>query len=268
MGVLAAIDGVEDHIAVGLHPNGGAGGGGDLKVALGLAVGDQQVQRAHGLRYVVPAGVRGGEGHRDQLSGYQCAQECQPGIVAVGIYGQQDLILPQRPGGGILHDLLHLERHLAADGDPPAHNGGQDVDAIGGDRAAGGVVAAVAMGQHCDPGLPHPGFIDGGNGHALGAGTGGDLQLGLAYDGAPVGAEPYGVVAGGAGEKLAGRDEDAQGVARGGVVEIAVDRAYHPVADALIISGSLRDGQAVAHGGAVGRHRDHRPAAFTGEAEG
>ena len=44
------------------------------------------------------------------------------------------------------------------------------------------------------------------------------------------------------GEDLAVGDQDAQGIAGGGVIEVAVDAAYHAVAHALIFFGGIGDG--------------------------
>ena len=92
---LPPVNGIQHQVAVGLYANGGAGGGGDLKPALHRAAGYQQVQRADGLRHVVPTGVGSGEGYGHRLSRRQGPEKCQRIRVAVGRGGEHHLVFLQ-----------------------------------------------------------------------------------------------------------------------------------------------------------------------------
>ena len=134
------------------------------------------------------------------------------------------------------------------------------------------MVVPVIVGEHGHAGLADPGLVEGGQLRAAACGGGRDGQLGGAHDGAAVGPEAYGVILRGAGEQLPVGHQDAQGVAGGGVVEVAVDRPHHPVAQALVVPGRLGGGEPGADRAAVGGHGDHLPGAGAvgqgGQAEG
>ena len=119
------------------------------------------------------------------------------------------------------------------------------------------MVVPVIVGEHGHAGLADPGLVEGGQLRAAACGGGRDGQLGGAHDGAAVGPEAYGVILRGAGEQLPVGHQDAQGVAGGGVVEIAVDGAHHPIALAFVFLHRVAHGAPAADGRAVGGHGPH-----------
>ena len=259
---LPAVDGVEDQLAVRRQAGGGAGGGLHLVVRLGHAVLHQQVHGAHRLGDAVPVGVRG-EGDGGLGAGHEAPKEGQALRRTGGGGGEGHLILPEGQGGsllsGLLQDLLHHHRQLPADGGLAVHDGAHHTDAGAG--GSGGVAGVVVIGHQRHAAVFHPGLVDGRQGQPLAVPVGGgDGQIRAAHDHAAVLPEAHGVVVGGAGEDLPLRDQDAQGVAGDGVVEVAVDGAHHPVAHGLVGLGGGGGGEAVAHGHAVGRRGKDAPA--------
>ena len=107
MAVLPAVDGVEDHIAVGLQADGGPGRAAGLEAGLSHAVVHQQVVPAHGLGDLVPALVRRGEGDGHRLPRRQRPQEGQGGLLPRQGRCQQHLVFLQGAGDGVLRHRLH-----------------------------------------------------------------------------------------------------------------------------------------------------------------
>ena len=252
---LAAVYSVENHLTVGLEADGGAGSvaGGETSLDGGTVV-DQQIHGANGFGDAHPFGV-GGKADGKGFAGHHGAQRSEPlGIAGKG-GGQDHLVFTNGQGGGILHHLIHPQQHLAADGSGAGENGGQDTDTGGG--GAGGVVGAEVIGQHGDTAVFHPGLVDGRQGQRLSAGGGGDLKIRAAHHSGTVSAEAHSIVVGGTGEDLTAGYQQAQRVAGGCIIKVAVDGAYHPVAHGLIGLGGGRGGDAVTYGCTVGGHGPH-----------
>ena len=65
-----------------------------------------------------------------ELARRQGPEEGQAFRIAPGGAGEQDLILRQGAGLGVLRDLGHLQQQALADGGPAADDGGQHVHAV------------------------------------------------------------------------------------------------------------------------------------------
>ena len=119
------------------------------------------------------------------------------------------------------------------------------------------MVGAEVIGQHGDTAVFHPGLVDGRQGQRLSAGGGGDLKIRVAHHSGTVSAEAHSIVVGGTGEDLTAGYQQAQRVAGGCIIKVAVDGAYHPVAHGLIGLGGGRGGDAVTYGRTVGGYGPH-----------
>ena len=120
------------------------------------------------------------------------------------------------------------------------------------------MVVAEVVGQQGHAALLHSRLVDAPDVNAHpGVGLGGNGELGLAHHHRAVLPEAHGVIVGGPGEQLAVGNQKAQRKAGRDVVKVAVDGAYHPVSQTLVILGGGSGGKAVADGGAESRHRTH-----------
>ena len=259
---LAAVHGVEHHIAVSGKTHRGAGRVALGKAALDHAVVHQQVQRTDGLGNIHPVLI-GGEADGEGLAGHHAPQQRQALGITGESGGENHLVLADGQSGGVLHHLVHLQQHLAADLRIAVNDGGNDADAGGG--GAGGVIIAEVVGQHGHTAVFHTGLIDGSERQVLSPAGKSDLEVGTSHDSGAVGAEAHSIVVGGTGEDLPFGYQQSQGVAGGGIIEIAVDGPYYPVTLRLVGLCGSGGGNTVAYGGAVGRRCGHRIPGGVGE---
>ena len=130
---LAAVDGVDDHGAVGLDAYGGAGGGGGAGVGANLAVGDDAVEAAQSGDGVVPAGVGAGYVDVHRIAGLEAGGHVHQPLVVGLVDGQHHLTLGDGDGAGGLQYLLHhagdAAPHLELVG---LDQGGVDLGDLGG----------------------------------------------------------------------------------------------------------------------------------------
>ena len=114
---LPAVDGVEEHAAVGLDADGGAGVGVGIGLGTHLAVGDDLIVAADGGDHVLPAAVGGGDVDAHLVAGLQGGHLVQEPLVVLLVDGEDQLALGNGNGGVRGEDLVHGTHQTAAHGE-------------------------------------------------------------------------------------------------------------------------------------------------------
>ena len=264
---LLAVQGVENHGAVGLDAHRRPGGalrrqaGGDH-----LAVGDDLISTAQRLGDRVPTLIGAGDGQGDRIARLEGAELGKNVGVVLGVHGEDGLALGDGDAAGGFQHLVHGVLYLLADGGlsgigscAVVHRGEDHVHAGVGVLSGGGKVrgeqgqpaAGVAGGDFAD-------FVDSAA-QLIGGAAEGDVggEGGLTNEGGAVlvEADGPGVVVVGGGPYYAVSDQQAHRGAGGEHIPVSVDAGDHPLS--LILQTFCHAGQgepvqhlaAVSHGG-------------------